>query len=110
MKLLKLREHNHGNVQMIIMAVVAGVVLAVAIPIIFSVLGGISYQTIDTNLGGTYNATSGDWSGPRPATNASSSLASNVGTFFTISPIYLVVLAAVGIISAVMMIMVTRRR
>jgi len=92
-----LNKNDHGNVQMIIMAVVAGVVLAVAIPIIFSVVGGINTTTIDANLQGT------------PATNASSSLTSNVGTFFTISPIYLVVLAAVGIISAVMMIMVTRR-
>ena len=89
---------NRGNVQLILMAVVAGVVLAVSIAIIFSVLGGIDYTTIDSSLSGT------------PSQNASDNLVSNVNTFYTISPIYLVVLAAVGIISAIMMIMVTREK
>jgi len=94
----KLNEEKAGNVQIILMAVVAGIVLAVSIAIIFSVLGGIDYTTIDAGLTGT------------PAANASSNLITNVNTFYTIAPIYLVVLAAVAIIAAVMLIMVRRQR
>jgi hypothetical protein len=98
MKLRSLKENKAGNVQLILMAVVAAVVLAVSIAIVFSVLGGIDYDTVDAGLTGT------------PAANASVSLSTNLGTFYTISPIYIVVLAAVGIISAIMMIMVTRKQ
>jgi len=89
--LRKLKENKAGNVDMILTAVIAGVMFAIAIPIIYSVVGGVDYTTVDSGLTGT------------PALNASDSLLTNVATFFTIGPIYLVVVAAVGIIAAVLM-------
>lgn len=87
----KFYKDRDGNVDMILTAVIAGVMFAVAIPIIYSVLGGINYTTVDAALTGT------------PATNASQVLLTNLATFFTIGPIYLVVVAAVGIIAAILM-------
>lgn len=89
--LRKFKENKAGNVDMILTAVIAGVMFAIAIPIIYSVVGGVDYTTVDAGLTGT------------PARNASDSLLTNVATFFTIGPIYLVVVAAVGIIAAVLM-------
>jgi cell division protein FtsL len=108
--LRKLRSQEAGNVQLILMAVVAAIVLAISIVIVYAVLGGINYVSVDTALGGSYNATSGVWTGPHPATNASAALQSNLATFYSVSPIYIVVLAAVGIISAIMMIVITRKK
>jgi hypothetical protein len=82
---------DHANVDMILTAVIAGVMFAIAIPIIYSVLAGIDYTSVDAGLTGT------------PATNASNSVIANLNTFFTIGPIYLVVVAAVGIIAAVLL-------
>jgi len=93
----KLNENKQANVDMILTAVIAGVMFAIAIPIIYSVLGGVDYTSVDTALG--WNGTAG----PSPATNASQSVITNLNTFFTIGPIYLVVVAAVGIIAAVLL-------
>jgi len=82
---------DNANVDMILTAIIAGVMFAIAIPIIYSVLGGINYTTVDAALAGT------------PAANASQNLLTNLNTFFTIGPIYLVVVAAVGIIAAVLL-------
>ena len=90
-KLRCLKEDNEANVDMILTAIVAGVMFAIAIPIIYSVLGGVDYTTVDASLTGT------------PATNASNQLLTNLNTFFTIGPIYLVVVAAVGIIAAILL-------
>jgi len=91
-----MNTEDSANVQLILMAVVAAIVLAISIVIVYSVLGGINYTAIDATLPGT------------PCANASASLQTNLATFYQVSPIYLVVLAAVGIISAIMMIVVNR--
>jgi len=83
--------NDKANVDMILTAVIAGVMFAISIPIIYSVLGGVDYTTVDAGLAGT------------PAANASQSVLINLNTFFTIGPIYLVVVAAVGIIAAVLL-------
>jgi hypothetical protein len=93
----KFTENNQGNVGTIILAVATAVTLAVSILIVYSIIAGIDTTTIDASLDGT------------PAANATDSLVSGVGTFFSISPIYLIVLVAVAIIGAVMGIMVIRR-
>ena len=91
---------NKGNVNLILMAVTAGVVIAISLLVIFPVIGGLNTTDIDADIG-TVNAT--------PAANATENLVSNLETFYSVSPIYVVVLAAVGIISAVMMIVVSRK-
>ena len=107
---------DKANMQLIMMAVIAAVLLVVSLVVIFSVLGGIDYEGLDTDyktgLGlqavNDNDADNATWNATRPAGNASDTLVANVETFYTISPIYLVVLAAVGIISAIMMIMIRR--
>jgi len=100
---------DRANIDMILTAIIAGVMFAVAIPIIYSVVGGMDMTTMNQNIalrvmGG---ATSGDamdiYNNSTVVTNATDSLLTNVGTFFTIGPIYLVVVAAVGIIAAVLL-------
>jgi len=107
--LRKLKSDDKANVDMILTAVIAGVMFAIAIPIIYSVLGGFDHTTTDSNFGdyglGRY-AEGGSLeaiNGSTPALNASNSLLTNLNTFFTIGPIYLVVVAAVGIIAAVLL-------
>lgn len=84
-----------ADVNMIITAVIAAVLFAISIAIVYAVLGGIDYTTYDGSFGGV-NET--------PAANASDSLISNMDTFYNLGPIYIVVIAAVGIIAAILMI------
>lgn len=104
---------DNANIDIILTAVIAGVVFAVAIPIIFGVFGGLNLTTIDQNIAVNIygGAGSGDamnaYNNSTAASNASALVLANVVTFFTIGPIYLVVIAAVGIITAILML---RRR
>jgi len=84
-----------ANVDMILTAVVAAIVFAISIAIVYAVLGGMDYTTYDSAIGGV-NTT--------PAANASTNLISNLNTFYNLGPIYIVVIAAVGIIAAVLMV------
>ena len=84
-----------ASVDMILTAVIAAIVFAISIAIVYAVLGGISYTTYDSALGNA-NCT--------PATNASTALSDNLATFYNLGPIYIVVIAAVGIIAAVLMV------
>ena len=104
----KLFTNKEGNVNLILTAVVAAVVISVSIIIIFSIAGGFTYSTIDTSVQ-TAMGHNTSTSTATPATNASGALNTNLETFYTVSPIYIVVLAAVGIIAAIMMIVVKKR-
>ena len=84
-----------ANVDMILTAVIAAIVFAISIAIVYAVLGGIDYTTYDAGIGGV-NTT--------PAANASDTLITNLNTFYNLGPIYIVVIAAVGIIAAVLMV------
>ena len=92
MKLRSLVENKIANIDMILTAVIAAIVFAISIAIVYAVLGGIDYTTYDAALTGT------------PAANASDSLQTNLATFYNLGPIYIVVIAAVGIIAAVLMV------
>jgi CheY-specific phosphatase CheX len=102
----KFTENNQGNVGTIILAVATAVTLAVSILITYSILGGMDYASLDS---GVADAIGEDANSTR-VTNSTNSLISGVNTFFSISPIYLIVLVAVAIIGAVMGIMVINRR
>ena len=91
----KLITDKFADVNMILTAVIAAIVFAISIAIVYAVLGGISYSTYDSSFGGV-NTT--------PAQNASDSLLNNLSTFYNLGPIYIVVIAAVGIIAAVLMV------
>jgi multisubunit Na+/H+ antiporter MnhB subunit len=87
-----LKKNEDASIDMILTAVVAAIVFAISIAIVYAVLGGIDYTTYDSALTGT------------PAANASTSLLGNLTTFYNLGPIYIVVIAAVGIIAAVLMV------
>lgn len=85
--------NTQANMGTIILAVTTAITIAISITIIYSIIGGLNTTAIDATLPGT------------PALNSTNSLIAGLSTFFTISPIYLVVLVAVAIIGAVMGIM-----
>jgi len=92
-----IKNNEAGNVNMVLTAVVAAVIFAISIPIAFSVLAGVNVASIDSKLTGD------------PAKNAILGIVNNTNTFYSIGPIYIIVIAAVGIIGAVMMIAVGKR-
>jgi hypothetical protein len=96
----KLLADKTANIDMILTAIVAAIVFAVSIAIVYAVLGGIDYSTYDANIGNTTSTT--------PAANASDNLITNMDTFYNLGPIYIVVIAAVGIIAAVLMVRMKR--
>jgi len=104
MKIRKLDDK--ANMGTVILAVATAVTIAISIVIIYSVMGGINTVTVDTTLGAALGHNTSLF---RDATNASSSLITGLGTFFTLAPIYIIVLIAVAIIGAVMGIMLVRR-
>ena len=91
----------------VMVAIATAIAITIGIIITFSVIGGMDTSTIDDNLA---TALGEDTSLSTHAANATNSLITGLGTFFTIAPIYLVVLIAVAIIGAVMGIMIVRRR
>jgi succinate dehydrogenase/fumarate reductase cytochrome b subunit len=93
--MFKLWKDNDASIDMILTAIIAAIVFAISIAIVYAVLGGIDYTTYDAGIGVT-NTT--------PAANASESLLGNLSTFYNLGPIYIVVIAAVGIIAAVLMV------
>jgi len=99
---------DKANTDMILMAVIAGVMFAVSIPIIFSVLGGMDFDNINHQIAENVYGyeSSGDlmdsWNNSTVATNASAGLLANINTFYTIAPLYIVIVAAIGIISAIL--------
>jgi hypothetical protein len=106
----KLLNDNKGNIGTIIMAVATAITIAVSILIVYSIMAGMGSQTalntqVSRNIGWGFAPNNS-----RPVSNATESLISGLGTFFTLSPIYIVVLVAVAIIGAVMGIMVINKR
>ena len=95
--LRKIKTDEKANVDMILTAVIAGVMFVIAVPIIYSVLSGVDYISIDAQLNGSGTTTA------TSASNASRNLLGNLETFFSIGPIYIVVVAAVGIIGAILL-------
>ena len=96
------RKNEDGDIDMITTAIIAAVMFAISIPIIFSTMASVNTTTIDA----AFNKDVVDWAGTngsQPSLNASTHLISGVNTFYTIGPIYLVVVAAVGIISAILL-------
>ena len=91
----QLWKNHEADVNMILTAVVMGIVFAISIAIIYSVLAGVNYTTIDPNFGTAART---------PSVNASENLITNLDTFYTLGPIAIVVVAAVGIIGYVMLI------
>ena len=72
-------------------AIVMAIALAIGIIIVFNVIAAVDSTTIDAGLTGT------------PAANATNDLLTNTETFYTVAPIALIVVAAVGILGFVLL-------
>ena len=116
----KLLSNNHADMNMIISAVIMAIMFAIGIIVVFNVIGGISgdLATLDGELAEAKGWIPGqddsgvdeaweNYNSSSIASNATADLTSNVETFFTVGPIALIVVAAVGILSYVMLL---RRR
>ena len=107
----KLWKNNHADMNMIISAVIIVIMLAIGVVIIFNIFAAIDTSTIDatikggkiTNLGDGQDAYNVSWNNTHPAGNATTNLQNNVETFFTVAPIIVIVMAAVGILAYVML-------
>ena len=88
-------KNQDADMNMILSAIVMAIVFAIGIIIVFNVIASVDTATIDAGLTGT------------PAANATEDLLDNVETFYTVGPIALIVVAAVGILSYVLLL---RRR
>ena len=83
---------------MILAAIVMAIVFAIGIIIVYNVLGSLDVDTIDDNLQDALDDTA-----TTPTLNATEDLIGNVNTFYTVGPIALIVVAAVGILSYVLL-------
>ena len=108
---MSLKTNHDANVTIVLMAITAAVVIAVTLIVVFPLLGSLDTGTIDQDIqetlgeaGTTYKNTT------VPAANATDNIVSQLEIFYDIVPLYIVVLAAVGIISAVMAITIVGRR
>lgn len=97
-KILLMKEDKSANIEMITMGIIAAVMFAIAVPIIFNVIGSLNITTVDATL----RSAMGETAPFTPAANATENLLTQVNSFFSIGPIYLVVVVAVGIIAAIL--------
>ena len=86
-----LLRNKDGDMSMILAAVVMAIALAIGIIIVFNVIAAVDTSTIDAGLTGT------------PAANATNDLLTNTETFYTVAPIAMIVVAAVGILGYVLL-------
>jgi len=91
MKWKKLLPNKEADMGLVLTAVVMAIVLGVSVLIVFNVIATIDTSEVDDDFSGT------------PALNSTDSLLSNVQTFYTIAPIALIVVAAVGILSYILL-------
>ena len=85
---------------MILSAIVMAIVFAIGIIIVYNIIGGLDLTTIDDNLADNMGENTSLYT---PAANATNDLVTNVNTFYTVGPIALIVVAAVGILSYVLL-------
>jgi len=85
-------KNNHGDMNIIISAVIAAIALAIGIIIVFNVMGSLDTTDVDAEFA---NST--------PAANSTTDIQTNVETFYTVMPIVLIVMAAVAILGYVML-------
>ena len=91
-----LLRNDNGDVSLIMTAIVLAITLAMGVIIVYAVIGGVNLSTIDANYRTSIGSSN---TACKPAANATRTLVSNINPFFQLSPIVLIVIAAVGILS-----------
>jgi len=95
------KDHS-ADTGLVMTAVVLAVVMAVSVILVFNVLGAITTDDVDEDIReNVYSETTA--TSIRPAYNASLDVESNLETFYTIAPIMLIVVAAVGILGYILL-------
>ena len=95
----QLVSNNHADLDMIIGAVVVAITLAISIIVVWNVVGSVDTTSLDTAV----RTATGGTAGQTDATNATDDLSTNLQTFYTVGPIVLIVMAAVGILGYVLL-------
>jgi len=93
----KLLTNNHADAKMIGSVVGLLITIIIAVLVLYSIAGGIDTTTVDQDLPGYHNATSGN----TDATNATDDILDQSATFFQIAPIIAIVVVAVVILGYV---------
>ena len=105
------KRNNNANVDMITTGITAAILFAIGIILIYSAISSADIKTAQDNInkdiygrvpGMGTNASYEAYNVSTPVVNVTNSLITQVNSFFAIGPIYLVVIVAVGIISALM--------
>lgn len=91
-------RNEDGDMNMILAAIVMAIVFAIGIIIVYNVIGSLDVSTIDSSIQTALSDTAAT-----PTLNATEDLITNVNTFYTVGPIALIVVAAVGILSYVLL-------
>ena len=104
---MKLLSNTSGDMNMILAAVIMSIVFAIGIIIVFNVHSAVSSDltTLDGDLATARGLTANtdSYNSSQTATNSSEDLMTNLETFFTVGPIAIIVVAAVGILGYVML-------
>ena len=100
-----LTKRDDADMNMILTSIVLAITFAISIIVVWNVMASVDANDADddiqTNIYGDGTITN-----IRPAHNATNDLISNLETFYTVGPIVLIVVAAVGIL---MYILILRR-
>jgi len=113
----RLTQNKHGNLDMVLGGVTIAILLAVSVMIIFNITGSLEVSNTQDRIreGFGYeewkgvagdeaaNASHAAWNLTQPVTNSSDNLNDNIETFYSITPIVLIVIAAVAILSYVLL-------
>jgi hypothetical protein len=91
----KFKKNNAGALAYIQMGIVILIMSALAIPIVFSVVGAISPKTIDSQL----QTALGKSTTYTPAANSTAAVLTTAGTVLTLNPLAALVAVAAGMIS-----------
>jgi len=97
-------KNHEADVNMILTAVVMAIVFAISIAVIYNVMGSFSFTTLDTQYNTAMGYTTDQLANCTNAANASDNILTNLDTFYTLGPIAITIVAAVGIIGYVMLI------
>jgi len=95
----KLLGNNQADLNMILGAIVVAITLAISVIIVWNVVAAVDPGTIDSSVEAAIQETSGF----QDVTNSTDDLNTNIETFYTVAPIVLIVMAAVGILGYVLL-------
>lgn len=104
-------KNKSADMNMIMGAIIMAIVFAIGIIIVFSIMSGMSSNLSDLDddiAERVYHnpATEAEWDAQNNSTlvtNTTQTLVSHINTFFAIGPIAIIVIAAVGIMSYILL-------